>query len=254
MRKTPKTVQCRVCDDADRWKTLPSVFTSAQSTAKMTAALPQCGARVQWSCVRRDIHLQLELTSCASPELVSVSERRRMTTLNSLCEHLGNNHRILRTGWVTSHRCVSSGISSLLYHLPRVIPTVSISWSNHNSHVPVPKPPTHHHSVLLPPQWSGIHRCRWMEMFSSMLQTSATAEPHASSQCAFTAPGRPPSQSSTAKFLLIKYSCLPGEIFASARLCKRLQAAKRSFGSLFALNHLKVPGFHFWQCYYTDLP
>lgn len=127
------------------------LFTGKTTTERST--------HLRWPCVRCDSHLSLELTSPVCLELVDDPQYSRMATARGLCRHLGNNHRILSRGWITSHWCVSSGISSLLYLLLRVRTTVSNSWSNHSSHVPVPHPPTHLHSVLLPPLWSSIPRC-----------------------------------------------------------------------------------------------
>lgn len=177
-----------------------------------------------------------------------------MTTAHGLCRHLGYNHRILRRGWVTSNRCVSSGISSLLYLLPRMRTTVSNSWSNHHANFPVPRPPTHPPllgpltpTVEQPPQVRQdacgskcSHQC------CSPVQQLNSAPAH-SVQSDLLVTFIPHSEVQQS-FLLMKYSCLPGEISASARLCKRLQQAKRSFGSLFALSHLWVPGFHICQC------
>lgn len=54
--------------------------TAAVFTGKMTAELPQRGARgVCWPRVRYDSHLQLELTSCVCLELVNDPEQSRIT-------------------------------------------------------------------------------------------------------------------------------------------------------------------------------
>lgn len=173
-------------------------------TGKTTA---ERSPHLRWPCVRCDSHLSLELTSPVCLELVDDPQYSRMATARGLCRHLGNNHRILSRGWITSHWCVSSGISSLLYLLLRVRTTVSNSWSNHSSHVPVPHPPTHpptstqasypHCGAAFP----GAAGRLWIEVFSSVLQSSTTAELHASSRCAVRSLGHlHSSQQSTAEF------------------------------------------------------
>lgn len=198
-------------------------------------------------------YLELELTSCVRLELVNDPEQSRRTTSCSLCRHLGNNHRILRRGWVTSHWPASSGISSLLYLLPTVRTAVSNSWDNHNSHVPVPHPPTHPRLGSVTPtveQHPQVQQdacgLKCSHQCCSPVQQLNSAPAHCvQSDLLVTFISHSEAQQS---FLLMKYSCVPGEISASARLCKRLQPAKRSFGSLFALSHLWVPGFHIRQC------
>lgn len=196
-----------VCDDTHKWNILTSVQEVQlkpllRSLVKRAQTTP-----ARWPCVRCASRLQLELTSCVCLEVVNDPEQIRMTTPRSLCRHLGNNHRILRRGWLTSNWRVSSGISSLLHLLPRVRTTVSNSWSNHHANFPAPRTPTHPPTTT----WSshshcgaastGAAGCLRIEMFSSALQSSTAAELGASSQCAVRSLGHlHSSQRSTAEF------------------------------------------------------